>query len=471
MCSSNDRTPARGRTASRALKADTRMQTKHVVTVFLLHESPEGDRILLVRRSGQVGTYQGKWAGISGYIEPGVSPEQQARTELREEAALGPEDVSLVEAGIPLHAPDPAVDTDWVVHPFLFAVKDPGKVRTDWEATEARWIPIESIVEFETVPKLQEALSAVYPLELAVQVRGQALDDKIRRIVEDREHGATTIAKEATKVLAEVALAATRLEDLERACILVANARPLMATIRNVALSVLGAARASKDRDPLAAGLRSANRIISNLDYAVEGVAQFSRSYLRGTVVTISASSTVLRGMGASKDLLTRVIVAEGRPLLEGRRLAQDLRAHDIPVDVITEAEIPLAMAEANAAVIGADCFLADGSAVNKTGSRLLALAARERNIPFVVLADTLKLCPWIPETVPAEAWEHGSAADVWPEAPEGVRVRNTPFELVPAEYITRYVTEDGIRRPDQVAALARSGEKLWAALAQEQRK
>lgn len=447
------------------------MQTKHVITIFLLHESPEGDLMLLARRSGQVGTYQGRWAGISGYLEPGVTAEQQAWTELKEETGLGPEDAKLQETGIPLHAPDVTMDVDWVVHPFLFSITDPSRVKTDWEAEEIRWVAPEEIVNYETVPKLREALSAVYPLELALRVRGKELENRIRQITEDRERGATAIAKDATRILAEVAQAATRLDDLERACILVANARPLMATIRNVALSVLGAARASRDRDPLAAALRSANRIISNLDYAVEGVSQFSRSYLRGTVVTISASSTVLKSMAASKDLLRHVIVAEGRPLMEGRRLAQALQAENISVEVVTEAQIHLALAEANAAVIGADAFLGDGSAVNKTGSRLLALAAHERNVPFIVLSDTLKLSPWTPETIPPEAWEYGDRADVWPDAPEGMRLRNATFELVPAQFITRYVTEDGIRRPDQVAALARSGEKLWAILDEEKAK
>ncbi|ELK44964.1 translation initiation factor aIF-2B subunit alpha, partial [Haloferax sp. BAB-2207] len=37
----------------------------HVVTVFLRHDG----RVLLTRRSDAVGTYQGRWAGVSGYVE------------------------------------------------------------------------------------------------------------------------------------------------------------------------------------------------------------------------------------------------------------------------------------------------------------------------------------------------------------------------------------------------------------------
>ncbi|MFC6726725.1 initiation factor 2B, partial [Halobium palmae] len=37
----------------------------HVVTAFLRHR---GD-VLLVRRSDEVGTYRGKWGGVSGFVE------------------------------------------------------------------------------------------------------------------------------------------------------------------------------------------------------------------------------------------------------------------------------------------------------------------------------------------------------------------------------------------------------------------
>jgi len=43
------------------------MEEKHVVTSFLEYDN----KILILRRSQAVGTYQGKWAGVSGYIEEG----------------------------------------------------------------------------------------------------------------------------------------------------------------------------------------------------------------------------------------------------------------------------------------------------------------------------------------------------------------------------------------------------------------
>jgi 8-oxo-dGTP diphosphatase len=130
---------------------------RHVVTCFLEHNG----RIMILRRSGRVGTYRGKWAGVSGYIEAGSTPSQQAWTEVKEEAGLDREDVELVQEGRPLEAVDAELGRRWIVHPFRFRVLRPEKIKTDWEHTEAKWVVPEDIGWHETVPKLIEAWQRV----------------------------------------------------------------------------------------------------------------------------------------------------------------------------------------------------------------------------------------------------------------------------------------------------------------------
>jgi ADP-ribose pyrophosphatase YjhB (NUDIX family) len=71
------------------------LQEKKVVTCFLKSEN----EILILRRSGQVSTYQGRWAGVSGYIE--TTADEQALTEIEEETSLSPKDVELTRKGKP----------------------------------------------------------------------------------------------------------------------------------------------------------------------------------------------------------------------------------------------------------------------------------------------------------------------------------------------------------------------------------
>lgn len=134
------------------------MKETPVVTCFVMDR--EG-KLLILRRGGRVGTYQGRWAGVAGYLE--ASPVEQAYTELSEEVGLAPGDVTLLAQGEPLQVVDAELDRKWIVHPFLFRVENPSRVRLDWEHAEARWIDPTDLESYPTVPGLGEALVRVHP--------------------------------------------------------------------------------------------------------------------------------------------------------------------------------------------------------------------------------------------------------------------------------------------------------------------
>ncbi len=131
------------------------MPTEHrtsVVTVFLTRQK----ELLLLKRSSKVGTFQGCWAGVSGYLEAKNAAEQ-AWQELQEELGIGQGDAVLAVQGAPLDVEDAKNDTTWVVHPFRFALLAHGQPRLDWEHVESRWCPPETMLELNTVPGLFEA--------------------------------------------------------------------------------------------------------------------------------------------------------------------------------------------------------------------------------------------------------------------------------------------------------------------------
>jgi ADP-ribose pyrophosphatase YjhB (NUDIX family) len=132
------------------------LQEKRVVTCFLKSEN----EILILRRSQQVGSYQGRWAGVSGYME--ATADEQALVEIKEETSLGREDLKLIKRGKPLAIKDEDLGSKWVVHPYLFHIKDRGKIRIDWEHKEVRWIKPEEMGNYQTVPMLRETLARVY---------------------------------------------------------------------------------------------------------------------------------------------------------------------------------------------------------------------------------------------------------------------------------------------------------------------
>jgi 8-oxo-dGTP diphosphatase len=125
-----------------------------VVTSFL--ERSDG-RILLLKRSDKVGSFRGRWAGVSGYLEL-ATPLGQAYREIEEETGIPPARLTLVTVGTPLFARGEG--RAFEVHPFRFRVLDP-EVRTDWEHTESRWVAPSQIPGLPTVPRLWETWERV----------------------------------------------------------------------------------------------------------------------------------------------------------------------------------------------------------------------------------------------------------------------------------------------------------------------
>jgi hypothetical protein len=125
-----------------------------VVTSFL--ERSDG-RILLLERSSKVGSFQGHWAGVSGFLEA-ASPLEQAFREILEETGLTANDIELRSEGAPVLSRDGS--HVFVVHPYRFrAVRT--DVRLDWEHTRAEWVDPSEIRRRPTVPKLDRAWESV----------------------------------------------------------------------------------------------------------------------------------------------------------------------------------------------------------------------------------------------------------------------------------------------------------------------
>ena len=132
------------------------LRPTHVVTCFLQRHDKRDVLILIVRRSERVGSYHGHWAGISGFVEPNVTPDEQAYTEIREETGLQREQVRMVRRGAIVEHSEPALNRHFYIHPFLFDVLTPDAIQTYWEAAEMRWIPPTELRDYKTVPKLLE---------------------------------------------------------------------------------------------------------------------------------------------------------------------------------------------------------------------------------------------------------------------------------------------------------------------------
>lgn len=172
-------------------------------------------------------------------------------------------------------------------------------------------------------------------------------------------------------------------------------------------------------------------------------------------MLTHSLSGSVLAALRAAGP--AGVVLTEARPLCEGRAMAAALAAAGVPVVLITEAQLVLHVDEVSCALLGADALLSDGSFVNKVGSALVALAARDAGRPVYVVSDLLKSCAAPPP------YEEDPPSQVWEAPPAGIVVRNVAFERVPPHLVTAYITPAGVHGPAEMAARVAERAARWA--------
>ncbi|MCJ7651330.1 MAG: S-methyl-5-thioribose-1-phosphate isomerase [Candidatus Lokiarchaeota archaeon] len=151
------------------------------------------------------------------------------------------------------------------------------------------------------------------------------------------------------------------------------------------------------------------------------------------------------------------VIADETRPRLQGARLtAYELQYDKIPVKVISDTSSGLLMClgKVDKVIVGTDRVSSD-AVFNKIGTYLVALAAKDNNIPFYVAAPTSTLS--LQDTIEDVTIEQRDATEVSyilgkvRIVPEGVECLNYAFDITPFRLISGIITEDGVFSPEEL--------------------
>jgi methylthioribose-1-phosphate isomerase len=156
------------------------------------------------------------------------------------------------------------------------------------------------------------------------------------------------------------------------------------------------------------------------------------------------------------RGLLTEVIADETRPLLQGARLtAFELAERGIPYRISADGAGPTCIARGlvDAVIIGADRIAANGDTANKIGSYPLALAAKRKGIPFVVVApeSTLDISTLTGDDIHIELRAHTEVTELAgiSIAPKDATAVNFAFDVTPHDLITAIVTESRVIYPN----------------------
>ncbi|HYJ46691.1 MAG TPA: S-methyl-5-thioribose-1-phosphate isomerase, partial [Pyrinomonadaceae bacterium] len=175
-----------------------------------------------------------------------------------------------------------------------------------------------------------------------------------------------------------------------------------------------------------------------------------------GALATAGDYGTALGVIRGARDAGKRVAVIadETRPFLQGARLtAWELAKDEIPVTLITDnmAGHVMKQGKVDAVVVGADRIAANGDTANKIGTYMVAVLAKQHDIPFYVAAPVSTLDLTLPsgEEIPIEERDAREVTHLRDHqlAPDGIEVQNPAFDVTPNELIAAIITDKGVVR------------------------
>ncbi|HSK08985.1 MAG TPA: hypothetical protein VK911_05370 [Vicinamibacterales bacterium] len=279
----------------------------------------------------------------------------------------------------------------------------------------------------------------------------------IDRLRDDRTSGASELMAVALEALKRAREEGP--DALAAAAAAVCEAQPSMASLRNLA--------AAAARDPHDPG--ALDRFEQRWRRAGPALVRVATGILLpgeprpARLVTCSFSGSVLACVQAlARRTRVEIACGEGRPALEGRRMAAALAAAGARVEFFTDAALGQALDGADALVVGADA-VTPAWFLNKCGTAALADAALRAGVPVYVLATRDKFLHAAAvvdrppgrhagrTTLGEDSRSPGLRVDehdpgeVWDAPPAGVTIRNPYFERVPMDLVTGVITDAGL--------------------------
>ncbi len=156
----------------------------------------------------------------------------------------------------------------------------------------------------------------------------------------------------------------------------------------------------------------------------------------------------------------------ETRPRLQGARLtAFELAQEKIPHAIIADNAAGFFMKnrDIDLCIVGADRIAANGDFANKIGTYEKAVLAKENKIPFYVAAPLMTFdfkCK-SGKNIPIEFRSEDEVKYAFyknkkvPLANLSSPAKNPGFDVTPAKYVTAFITEKGIIKPNQIKQLS----------------
>jgi translation initiation factor eIF-2B subunit delta len=220
-----------------------------------------------------------------------------------------------------------------------------------------------------------------------------------------------------------------------------------------------------------------------------QAIAASARTQIKSNSVVLTYANSSL----VSKTLLQahahgipfRVIVADSRPLFEGKNLARTLMRAGLEVEYTPLSGIAHAVKDANLVLLGAHSMLSNGRLQSRVGTASVAMHAHQADVPVIVLCESVKFTGKVAldsivlnEVAPSEELllppsAHEASQQASPEDKDedssskvkqlgdwkdikNLQILNLMYDVTPAEYIRMVICEYGSLPPSSVPVVHR---------------
>lgn len=298
------------------------------------------------------------------------------------------------------------------------------------------------------------------------------LEKTFNDIRQMRIRGAGRIARAAVRALEEYSLTLSVssreefVKSLERAGEYLKSSRPTAVSLPNAINYVISNFKkemlALESREAWVEMFRkSCEDFIEKSISAIEKIGVIGAKRVRDGDVLLThcnseaALAVILSAHRLNKNI--KVYCTETRPKFQGLTSASILSKNGVDVTLIVDSAVRYFMNKVDQVIVGADAITANGAVVNKIGTSLIALAAKEARSRFMVAAESYKISPqtfYGDLIIIEERSKYEVVSKDWLSQNKNVKVSNPAFDITPPEYIDAIITEVGIFPPQGVFIL-----------------
>lgn len=219
------------------------------------------------------------------------------------------------------------------------------------------------------------------------------------------------------------------------------------------------------------------NFIGIRLEYADRVIVETALNSINdGDVILTYASSNVVKATliaAHEQGKKFRVVIVDSRPLFEGKPLARELAEAGISATYLLITGLAFALKDVTCVFLGAHAMLSNGMLYNRVGTGQIALSAYTKNIPVVVLCESIKFSDRVlldsvtfnelgsPNALtnlsidPEGSEVPSPALQNWRDEPN-LNILQLLYDVSPPTFIKKVITEVGSLPPSSVPVVLR---------------